>query len=320
MAWPTWTGLSADDNWTTAANWANSILRRKPGDVLIFTGSTQTNSVNNYLADTQFSSIVIQGSTFNLQGNQVDLTMASGVTSTGSNNAISLPIDLLHNSAISVTSGTLSMGAINNGGNTLTVDAAAGTTANLTGALQGSGGIQLNGTGTVNSSATNTVGGTITVASRAHAYIINSASSFPVGGSLVIGIAASSGAAFNISAPAATSAASVSQVAAVEDSTAPTTVAKPQAAAESTSNVVGTFPIISARQPVLVGKTPVADAHVNYFPSLRSKGSVAVNNAPARRINEVPWQFALPTLNESSLNTRLTAAAVDAIMAYQPAI
>ena len=202
VAWPTWTGLGGDNHWTTAANWANS-LAPQAGDELIFTGSTQTTSVNDYPAGTQFSSMSIQGGNFTLQGNQVDLTSpgGTGITSAGSNNSINLPIDLLANTTISNSSGALTMGAINNGGYTLTVNAASGTTANLSGAMQGSGGLQFTGTGTVNSSAASTIGGTTTVASGK--FIINSASSFPVGGSLIIGTPSSPAAVFSLASSAA---------------------------------------------------------------------------------------------------------------------
>jgi len=339
VAWPTWTGLGGDNHWSTAANWANS-LAPQAGDELIFTGSTQSTSVNDYAAGTQFSSISIQSGNFTLQGNQVDLSSTSAsITSVGSNNSISLPIDLLVATTISTSSGALTMGSINNGGYLLTVNAASGTTVNLSGAVQGSGGLKFTGAGAVNASAADTQGGTTTVASGK--FIINSASSFPVGGSLVIGTPSSPGAVFTLassltpSAIAANSTAVSTAPAIVVSAAQPALVMVPSAtqtpivssAPASTSTAIAPpSPSAASSASFVPLKTVVAyqptATRESSAPSRVSSGnplhitskSVAIGIAPVRPMG-VPMPSADLSSNGNPLKSRqLTAAAVDAVM------
>ncbi len=77
----TWDGGGSDNNWSTAANWANDVAP-VTNDSLVFSGSTRTATTNDY-ANTSFNSITLNSSNFTLGGNDVSLagnvTVASGV-------------------------------------------------------------------------------------------------------------------------------------------------------------------------------------------------------------------------------------------------
>ncbi|MBN2581235.1 MAG: hypothetical protein JXB10_19795, partial [Pirellulales bacterium] len=63
-----WSGIGADDHWTTAANWIGDIAP-SPGDVLLFSAnSAQLKSVNNYPAGTVFGEIIVCGSGYQIEG------------------------------------------------------------------------------------------------------------------------------------------------------------------------------------------------------------------------------------------------------------
>jgi hypothetical protein len=189
---------------------------------------------------------------------------------------------------ISVTAGSLTIlsplgtgGTIQNGGNQLTVDAAAGATVNLTGAMSGAGSIAFTGPGTVNTAAAGGLGGSVTVTSGT--YDINGADGFPSGGSLIIG-STSSG---NVLA--------ASSVVAAAKVAAPLAISRPVASVAPTAKSVQA--VFAGPQMPTIARKSVTLAHLWGLPSQ--------SYAPASDVQSPStWK-----------PKALSAAAVDAIMA-----
>jgi autotransporter-associated beta strand protein len=71
-----WTGLGADANWTTAANWAGNVAPNPSdgADNLVFPAAAlQLNNTNDFAAGTTFRSITFNGAGYTIAGNQVRL-------------------------------------------------------------------------------------------------------------------------------------------------------------------------------------------------------------------------------------------------------
>src|SRR5687768_13075901 len=73
----TWDGGGADDNWTTAANWAGDVAPQ-PGDDIVYPAAGRLSSLNDFPAGTAFRSLTLAGGGFQIGGNAV--TLAAGVT------------------------------------------------------------------------------------------------------------------------------------------------------------------------------------------------------------------------------------------------
>lgn len=65
-------GASADANWTTASNWVSDVAPSAK-DALVFSGTTQQASTNDFAAGTTFQSITFVNGGFDLQGNSLVL-------------------------------------------------------------------------------------------------------------------------------------------------------------------------------------------------------------------------------------------------------
>ncbi len=160
----TWTGLGANANWTTSANWTNGPV--VAGDSLVFsdTGAAQPSSNNNFPAGTAFGSIAFSGSTaYTLTGN--GLTLNAGITDTASAaETVQLALTLGASETFSAGNGGLSLhGAVGLGKFTLTVGGTGPAT--LAGVMSGSGQLAMKGSGTLTLTGTgNTYTGATTVA------------------------------------------------------------------------------------------------------------------------------------------------------------
>src|SRR5262245_50993886 len=75
----TWTGLGADANWLTGANWIffNPDPERgppSPGDDLVFpAGAARLNNTNNFPVNTVFNTLTFTGSNYVISGNAIEL-------------------------------------------------------------------------------------------------------------------------------------------------------------------------------------------------------------------------------------------------------
>src|SRR4051812_27712534 len=119
----TWTGTSSA-NWNDAGNWTGGNAPPLASDLLVFDGSTNTTTNNDFAANTNFGGIgfAATASSFTLGGNAV---LLSGDINDNSANAQSITLGLLLDGAtsnVNVTAGgSLSLGA-------LTMGLAAGST------------------------------------------------------------------------------------------------------------------------------------------------------------------------------------------------
>jgi hypothetical protein len=165
----TWTGLGADDNLTTAANWGGTAP--SAGDDLFFPGGTPRLTPNNdFSAGTAFSSITFTGATggYTLTGNAINLNAGIVAVNTSGNATVQLAITFTasQNFACSIPGPldrlTIS-GPVDNGGFTLTASADGGSIINLNGVISNGGAVIANGPGTVFVVANMTYTGTTTV-------------------------------------------------------------------------------------------------------------------------------------------------------------
>jgi autotransporter-associated beta strand protein len=183
LATDVWTGLGADTNWMTPANWTNHVAP-VAGDDLVFPAGVPPASLtnnNNFTGGTTFHSITIGASGYDLTGNSLDLssgitanytsgtstygivtilTSASTPISVASGATLAIPNLLAGSVGLGISGGgTLVLGGVNSYTGTTTV--ASGTTLLVDGTI--SGGVQLNGNlggnGTVGT--VTSVGGTI---------------------------------------------------------------------------------------------------------------------------------------------------------------
>src|SRR5215467_4958067 len=59
-----WTGLGADANWSTAANWAGNVAPQADDNLVFPAGASQATNTNNFAAGTRFRSLTIQGGAY----------------------------------------------------------------------------------------------------------------------------------------------------------------------------------------------------------------------------------------------------------------
>ncbi|HEY2798262.1 MAG TPA: hypothetical protein VGK26_10270 [Thermoanaerobaculia bacterium] len=148
----TWTGLGADDNWTTAGNWGGTAP--SAGDDLFFPGPTPRLTPNNdFPAGTLFSSITFTGTGgYTLTGNAIMLGggVAANNTSGGATVQISMTLTATQNFACS-TPGPIDRLIIAGPVDTafvLMADPTSGSILTLQGVISGSGQVIQAGPGT----------------------------------------------------------------------------------------------------------------------------------------------------------------------------
>ena len=147
----TWDGQGSDNKWQTAANWVGNVAP-VAGDQLVFAGTTQTATQDDYTAGTTFQSIEFQNSGFTLSGNSLVLTGNITVDTGATNSTIALgvglsgPVNMNVADSTSLTlSGVLSDGS-SSGSLAVNDTGTGGTgTVSLTGTNTYTGGTMVNG-------------------------------------------------------------------------------------------------------------------------------------------------------------------------------
>ncbi len=134
-----WTGGGNNDYWSNSANWDQA---PQAGDDLVFQGTAQTTTQNDFTAGTSFHSIEFAASNFSLTGNAVTLTGGITVDTGVSGSAVSL------NAALS---------------GSITASVASSETLAISGILSGSGSLSTAGSGTLTLSGVNTYTGGTTI-------------------------------------------------------------------------------------------------------------------------------------------------------------
>ncbi|MFO0810521.1 MAG: hypothetical protein U0746_17990 [Gemmataceae bacterium] len=161
----TWYGGGANNNWTTAANWAGDVAPQ-PGDDLYFQpGAARLTNTNDFPAGTAFHSIAFGQGFYNLSGNAIAL--AAGVIIPGHLGGlpphIDLPITLTADQTFSIASDSIGFSldrAVNLNGHALTL---AGR-AVFFGSIAGTGSLTVTSGAFVSLYGTNTFTGPTTVA------------------------------------------------------------------------------------------------------------------------------------------------------------
>ncbi|MFO0902446.1 MAG: hypothetical protein U0939_05560 [Pirellulales bacterium] len=162
LALAVWDGGGADDNWTTAANWAGDVAPVANDDLAFPIGAARLNNVNDYAANTSFGAILVSGSNYNLSGNAV--TLNGALTSSGSNNTVGFGLKLTGSYSLANNSfSTLTFsGPIDLNGYTLNVANPSSGPVVLNGAISGNGGVSVSG-GTTTLGAANSYTGVTSV-------------------------------------------------------------------------------------------------------------------------------------------------------------
>jgi autotransporter-associated beta strand protein len=135
-----WTGLGADDNWTTPGNWSGAGAAPLAGYTLIFgTGATQKTANNNFPVSTAFAALLFQDSGYTITGNNLKLSAGIGSTSTaGGTDTVGLNVALAATETFNIAGNTLidvtgvisgtKFGVTKTGAGTLAFDSPAGNT------------------------------------------------------------------------------------------------------------------------------------------------------------------------------------------------
>ncbi len=153
-----WGGGGANNNWSSAANWASTPSN---GSNLTFAGTTRLSNTNDSLTSVGSITFNNTAGAFTLSGNA--LAIAGGITNNStSTQTIGINLTLSAAQQFNAASGNLAVnGTIATGGNALTVTGSSNTT--LAGIVSGTGRLAKSGAGTLTLSANNTYSGGTTV-------------------------------------------------------------------------------------------------------------------------------------------------------------
>jgi fibronectin-binding autotransporter adhesin len=152
-------GSSVDANWRTGSNWVGDVAPSAGSDLIFPTGiSANLASTNDFAAGTNFGVIQLLGNNYQLGGNGV--TLAEGVSNSGSGNDLQLALTLEATQSIINNSDLTLSGGVALAGFDLAF-AGSGTT-QVQGAITGAGNV-IQQTGTTVLAVANSYGGTTTV-------------------------------------------------------------------------------------------------------------------------------------------------------------
>ena len=90
-----WSGVGADDNWNTAANWGGTVPVN--ADIVVFSGPTRQNNPNN-ISSLSVNGLGFANHGFTLNGNQ--LALNGPVTNSAGTNLLALPVNVTVQNAV----------------------------------------------------------------------------------------------------------------------------------------------------------------------------------------------------------------------------
>ncbi len=162
LAVSTWDGGGDNNLWSTAENWEGDAVPGLVDDLVFPADAPRPDNVNDFAAGTEFGSILIAGSNYEISGSAVKLS--AGVTSNGSDNTFGLDVQLTDNALIGNSgSGTFSVqGAIDLNGHDLSFTTTAGTTL-IQDAISGAGDLVSGGNGVTVFAASNSFTGSTSI-------------------------------------------------------------------------------------------------------------------------------------------------------------
>ena len=144
-----WSGLGADNNWSTGANWIGGIAPLAGDDLVFPDGASRLTNNNDLAPGTAFGSLTVTGGDYQIAGNAIGL--AAGILANfGSGSKPDFGIDITLNAPQSFVNNGLSVqvAAVNLNGNQLTLDGSGSFSHFLVaGVVSGAGGIVKNGIG-----------------------------------------------------------------------------------------------------------------------------------------------------------------------------
>ncbi|WP_197451697.1 Calx-beta domain-containing protein [Rosistilla oblonga] len=162
LAVSTWDGGGANDLWSTAENWEGDAVPGLVDDLVFPADAPRPANVNDFAEGTEFGSILIAGSNYEISGSAVKLS--AGVTSNGSDNTFGLDVQLTDNALIGNSgSGTFSVqGSIDLNGHDLSFTTTSGTTL-IQDAISGAGDLVSGGNGVTVFAASNSFTGSTSI-------------------------------------------------------------------------------------------------------------------------------------------------------------
>jgi hypothetical protein len=95
-----WTGGGANNNWTTATNWAGGVAPSAGDDLVFPLGAAGLLNTNNFPAGTAFNSITISGTNYGLAGASIVLSAGVNASNTTVANFFAIPLTLQSNQTI----------------------------------------------------------------------------------------------------------------------------------------------------------------------------------------------------------------------------
>jgi fibronectin-binding autotransporter adhesin len=157
-----WDGEGTDRDWTNGVNWVGDVGPTAGSNLVFAAGAITSESTNNFASGTNFNSITIAASGYDIYGNSIDLTNGITTTYTSGSSGFSLDIALAADK---------------------TFDSASGGTLDYSGALSGGFGLNKTGAGTLALSGTNSyTGATIVNAGSLSANSLGSTSGLTLDG------------------------------------------------------------------------------------------------------------------------------------------
>jgi autotransporter-associated beta strand protein len=159
----TWSGGGANNNWSTNPNWAGGAAPGYVGDTLTFSGTTRLTpfvdanySVTDVNFDSSAGSFVI-----GTAGNSITLTGGGIVNNSPNGETVNVPVTTAAPETFDAASGNLTLEAVTNAANLVTVNGSANTT--VVGNLSGTGGLEKDDGGTLILAGTNAFTGNMSI-------------------------------------------------------------------------------------------------------------------------------------------------------------